>query len=354
MADYFEEQKQKYTLQLREIIKSLPPFSDEFFRGIALTTSVKTRLGFAYELRIFFNYILEYMEEFENKTMNDLTISDLDTIQSEDIDKFMEYLSYYTKQDPKNVTVELEFQNDEHGKARKLASIRSLYKFFYKKKKIKANPASIVDIPKIHEKAIIRLDVDEVAELLDEIESGENLTKRQQKFHEKLKIRDLALVTLLLGTGMRVSECVGINIDDIDFKQNGVKITRKGGNQVILYFGDEVREALLNYIDERNKDLAKTKDETALFLSNRGTRITVRAVQNLVKKYSQIITKVKTITPHKLRSTYGTNLYQETGDIYLVADVLGHADVNTTKKHYAAIEESRRRSAAKKIKLRQD
>ena len=200
----------------------------------------------------------------------------------------------------------------------------------------------------------MRLDVDEVAELLDEIESGENLTKRQQKFHEKLKIRDLALVTLLLGTGMRVSECVGINIDDIDFKQNGVKITRKGGNQVILYFGDEVREALLNYIDERNKDLAKTKDETALFLSNRGTRITVRAVQNLVKKYSQIITKVKTITPHKLRSTYGTNLYQETGDIYLVADVLGHADVNTTKKHYAAIEESRRRSAAKKIKLRQD
>ena len=125
MADYFEEQKQKYTLQLREIIKSLPPFSDEFFRGIALTTSVKTRLGYAYDLRIFFNYILEYMEEFENKTMNDLTISDLDTIQSEDIDKFMEYLSYYTKQDPKNVTVELEFQNDEHGKARKLASIRS-------------------------------------------------------------------------------------------------------------------------------------------------------------------------------------------------------------------------------------
>ncbi len=354
MADYFEEQKQKYTLQLRELIKSLPPFADEFFRGISLTTSVKTRFGYAHDLRIFFNYILEYMEEFEYKTMNDLTISDLDTIQSEDIDKFMEYLSYYTKHDPKNVTVELEFQNDEHGKARKLAAIRSLYKFFYKKKKIKANPASIVDIPKIHEKAIVRLDVDEVAELLDEIESGENLTKRQQKFHEKLKVRDLALVTLLLGTGMRVSECVGINIDDIDFKQNGVKVTRKGGNQVILYFGEEVKEALLNYIDERNKGLAKTKDETALFLSNRGTRITVRAVQNLVKKYSQIITKVKNITPHKLRSTYGTNLYQETGDIYLVADVLGHADVNTTKKHYAAIEEARRRSAAKKIKLRRD
>jgi integrase len=82
-------------------------------------------------------------------------------------------------------------------------------------------------------------------------------------------------------------------------------------------------------------------------------RITVRAVENLVKKYSTTVTSLKNITPHKLRSTYGTSLYRETGDIYLVADVLGHKDVNTTRKHYAALEEDRRRKAAKAVTLRE-
>ncbi len=84
------------------------------------------------------------------------------------------------------------------------------------------------------------------------------------------------------------------------------------------------------------------------------TRITTRSVERLVKKYSGLVTTVKKITPHKLRSTYGTSLYQETGDIYLVADALGHKDVNTTKKHYAAMDESRRRSAANVVKLREN
>ena len=80
----------------------------------------------------------------------------------------------------------------------------------------------------------------------------------------------------------------------------------------------------------------------------------VQAVENLVKKYAQHITSTKKITPHKLRSTYGTALYRETGDIYLVADVLGHKDVNTTKKHYAAMDDARRRKAATAIRLRED
>ena len=93
-------------------------------------------------------------------------------------------------------------------------------------------------------------------------------------------------------------------------------------------------------------------DKDALFLSLQIKRITVRAVENLVKKYATIAAPLKNISPHKLRSTYGTNLYHATGDIYMVADVLGHKDVNTTKKHYAAITEDRRKSAAKAVTLR--
>ena len=94
--------------------------------------------------------------------------------------------------------------------------------------------------------------------------------------------------------------------------------------------------------------------DSALFYSTQRKRIGVQAVENLVKKYARAITTTKKITPHKLRSTYGTTLYQETGDIYLVADVLGHKDVNTTKKHYAAMDDARRRKAATAIRLRED
>lgn len=173
-------------------------------------------------------------------------------------------------------------------------------------------------MPKIHEKNIIRLDVDEVAKLLDEVESGENLTARQQQYHEKTKIRDLAMMTLLLGTGIRVSECVGLDMEDVDFKNNGIKIHRKGGAEVVVYFGEEVRRALMDYMVERQKITAADGSINALFLSLQNKRISVRSVENMVKKYSKLVTTLKHITPHKLRSTYGTSLYRETGDIYLL------------------------------------
>ncbi len=353
MSTYHEEQKTKETLRLREVQKELPPFTQAFFRGIAQTTSPKTRLAYAYDLRIFFRYLYEEHRTLGGIEAKDFTASHLDAVTSEDIDCFLEYLSYYIRTDAEHPAAGKEMHNEEKGKSRKLAAVRMLFKYCYKKKLIRSDPAALVDTPKIHDKAIIRLDVNEVADLLDAVESGEGLTDRQKAFHEKTKKRDLALMTLLLGTGMRVSECVGINLKDLDFKNNAVKVTRKGGNEVFLYFNEEVRETLEVYLEERKNMPTKETDEPALFLSGQGNRIGVRAVQNLVKKYANTVT-LKKITPHKLRSTFGTNLYQETGDIYLVADVLGHADVNTTRKHYADIEDGRRRKAATRIKLRKD
>lgn len=159
-------------------------------------------------------------------------------------------------------------------------------------------------MPKIHDKNIIRLDIDEVARLLDEVESGESLTPRQQKYHDRTKTRDLALMTLLLGTGIRVSECVGLDLEDVDMRNNGIKIHRKGGAEVVVYFGEEVREALLAYMAERQKITAEDGSINALFLSLQNRRISVRSVENLVKKYAKLVTSLKHITPHKLRSTY--------------------------------------------------
>ena len=219
---------------------------------------------------------------------------------------------------------------------------------------IVTNCAALVDTPKLHEKAIIRLEANEVADLLDTAEQGSGLTKTQRRFHDSTKTRDVAILSLFLGTGIRISELVGLDISDIDFSRNQFIITRKGGNQETLAFGPEVETALLDYMEERKTVIPLSGHENALFLSLQRKRITPRAVENLVKKYAKLSSPLKKITPHKLRSTYGTMLYQESGDIYLVADVLGHKDVNTTRKHYAAMTEDKSRQAAKYIKLRDD
>lgn len=332
--------------RLRALQAELPGFCKYFFRGIEPTSSSRTRIAYAYDLRVFFDFLAANNPSLKNIPITDWKVDILDQIKPVDIEEYLDYLTYYK-------TEEIERINTENGKKRKLVSLRSFYNYYYKKEMITTNPASFVSVPKLHQKEIIRLEIDEVAKLLDEVEKAENMTKTQQKYHEKTKVRDLALMTLLLGTGIRVSECVGLDINDVDFDNNGIKIRRKGGYEVVVYFGDEVRDALLNYLEERKQIVPEDGHANALFLSLQQKRLNVRSVENLVKKYAQTVTKLKKITPHKLRSTYGTSLYRETGDIYLVADVLGHKDVNTTKKHYAAIEDSRRRSAANVVKLRE-
>ncbi len=346
--DYQTEKQMLYTKRLRAVIKELPEFCGYYFRAVETTTSILTRYGYAVDLRSFFLFLTDEIECCKNKPIRSLTLSELNQIKSIDIEKYMEYISLYQVDDSKIRS------NKERAKSCKLAAIRSFFKYYYKQEMIDNNVAALVDTPKLHEKAIIRLDVNEVADFLDTVEQGSGLSNRQQDFHDKTKIRDTAIMTLFLGTGIRISELVGIDIKDIDFDRDQFIVTRKGGNQERLSFGAEVRDALLEYMKERETITPLPGNENALFLSLQKKRITARAVENLVKKYAKLSTPLKKITPHKLRSTYGTMLYQESGDIYLVADVLGHKDVNTTRKHYAAISEDRRRTAAKYIKLRDD
>lgn len=343
---YHDQINNNNTLKLRQMLNSLPRFCKNFFLGIKDTTSTRTRLAYAYDLRIFFEFIHDNNPSYKDTKITEFPISILEEIQAQDIVEYMDYLSYYEKEDGETIS------NEERGKQRKLASLRSMYNYFYKMELIEKNPAALVDFPKLHKKEIIRLDEDEVSDLLDNIESGNQMTKKQLQFHEKTKVRDLAIITLLLGTGIRVSECVGLDMNNVDFKNNGILIRRKGGYEDIVYFGEEVETALKAYYEERLHTIPQSGHESALFLSIQNKRLTVRSVELLVKKYAKTVTSLKKITPHKLRSTYGTTLYQKTGDIYLVADVLGHKDVNTTKKHYAAQDEERKRRAASVVKLR--
>ncbi len=345
--NYHDEQNNLNTLRMREVVSTLPSFCKRFFRGIEEYTSSRTRLAYAYDLRVFFEFLHSNNSVCSRMEITDFPLSLLDQITREDIEEYLNYITYYVKDNK-------EYSNNERGKKRKLSALKSFYNYYFCEELIKTNPAALVPLPKQHEKEIIRLDADEVAILLDQVEEGEKLTQTQLKYHRKTKIRDVALLTLLLGTGIRVSECVGLDINDVDFRNNGIKIRRKGGYEAVIYFGDEVEDALHDYLEKRYHMIPLEGHENALFLSMQNRRITVRAVEKLVKKYASNVTGLKKITPHKLRSTYGTALYQETGDIYLVADVLGHKDVNTTRKHYAAQEDNRRRMAAKAVRLREE
>lgn len=345
----YREEEDKRTLTLfRDVLKELPTFTREFFLA-KNELAAKTKLGYARDLKLFFNFLYEEIPEFEGKNRKSFTIKDLDKITASHIREFLAYLDFYINEDGSK-----ELTNDKSAKSRKLAAVRGLLKFFYMEEKISANPGEIVETPKKKEKPIIRLEPDETAKLLDCVETGSGLTKRQQKYHEHNEKRDLAIMTVFLGCGLRVSECVGIDINDIDFNTNGIKVNRKGNKTMIVYFGGEVEKALKDYLKERRAIEAAPGSENALFLSMQKKRIGVRAVQQLVKKYKEQVVPLKKISPHKLRSTYGTTLYQETNDIYLVAAVLGHNDVNTTKKYYADMSDEYRRKAAKAVKLRED
>ena len=344
---YSEEQDKKNIIKLRTLLEDLPSYCRDFFRGIEPNTQSRTRIAYAYDLHVFFRFLKsENPVAAKYEQIKDIPLTLLDQLQPIDFDEYMEYLKY-RDDDGKEVF------NKERAINRKIASLRTFYNYFYRTSQIDNNPMQRVKLPKLHEKEIIRLDLDEVALMLDEVESGDKLTERQRLYHEKTKQRDIAMITLLLGTGIRVSECVGLNIDDVDFKNDGIRIHRKGGKETTVYFGDEVEKVLTEYIDYRKLLIPLEGHENALFLSLQMKRISVKSVEQLVQKYARIVTPLKKITPHKLRSTYGTNLYRETGDIYLVADVLGHNDVNTTRKHYAAIEDERKRSARNAVKLRE-
>lgn len=341
--NFYQKRDLQNRLKMAKYTERLPSYCLNYFIGIENNTSSLTRYNYSMDLFIFYNYLSKY--KF-NKKENEITLEDIDSIKAFDIEQFLSYLSYYSLDDK-------TYKNDEKGKARKLAALRSFFKYLFNHDLISSNVASKIDTPKLHNKEIIRLEKDEVSRLMNAIENPSTFTNRQKEYNKNTFERDNAIITLFLGTGIRISELVGLNVESFDFSQNAFLVTRKGGNRTMLYFSNEIAMALKTWLEKR-ATLGLNEKERAMFISLQNKRISIRAVENLVKKFAQEASPLKKISPHKLRSTFGTNLYKETKDIYIVADVLGHKDVNTTKRHYAAISEDMRKGVADKVKINFD
>ena len=199
---YQEQIDIKNTYKLRELVSTLPPFAKSYFRGIETRTSSRTRIAYAYDLNIFFRFLHKMNPIFQKIEVKEITLAQLEQLSPMDIEEYLDYVKVYEDEEQQIHT------NKERGIMRKLSSLKSFYSYFYRNESIKYNPVELVQTPKFHEKAIIRLDLDEMEALLDQVDHGSKLTEKQKVFHQRTRIRDLAIMTLFLGTGIRVSECV--------------------------------------------------------------------------------------------------------------------------------------------------
>lgn len=348
-SEYYKAKKKDQLLKYRDLQKSLPNFAVEYLHSKELGTQTSTLISYSYDLLTFFRYLIISNPGFKNMDTDKFTIDNITMLVSEDIVEYQRYLEL-------NDTGE-RHENGKRAIARKMSPLRGLFQYLHEHEYIEKNPMTLVKLPKLKkDKNIIRMNNYEVNAILEAIEYGnEQMSERQKKFCNRTKQRDLAILTLMLGTGIRVSECAGLDITDVDFKENSFVIVRKGGGQDVLYFGDDVSTVLSDYIEGERKNIIPEKGhEKALFYSLQNKRISIDAIENLVKKYAKMVVPNKKITPHKLRSTYGTALYKQTGDIRLVADVLGHENINTTIDYYAAIEDEHKRRAAKALTVRRN
>jgi len=351
--DYSQEHDELLRDKTQELVKKLPRFLEMYF--IAKSDLLpSTQYNYATDLTVFFEWLKERCIGYSDTDVCKLPFDVLKNVTGDDINVYIK--SYLTKFERGGII----HRNDYNGKARKLASLRSMFKYFVISGRLTSDPCAVVELRAKADHEIVYLQPNEVAILLDTVDERtecENNNKRRGAWHQRNRSRDLAIITMLLGTGMRVSECVGLNLDDIDFNDGAIHIMRKGHRRDTVYMGEEIEETLHDYMDNFRSTYSPADEENALFLSSRHTRITVRNVEILLKKYVQAALPYRSgekISPHKMRSTFGTTLYKETGDIKLVADALGHKNIATTQRHYAASDTEIKRSAFRNVKLRSD
>ncbi|MDO4976125.1 MAG: tyrosine-type recombinase/integrase [Eubacteriales bacterium] len=329
--DSYNEKNQHYIDLLNELLKVMPRYLRDYIYDIESDMLPSSRYVYVCDLKMFFDFLVE-----QNPMIHCYQDISLDFLNQLTIQDFNEFLH------------SIRGTDNERYVSRKVSSIRKFFDYLISYRYITNKDAYAMKNPKIRkDHQITYMDTDEIQNFLANVDAGFSLCGKQKKHHDRTRTRDLAMLSLMLGTGIRVSECTGLDLDDVDLERRSIHIIRKGKKESDIYFSETVKTYLEPYIMQRKlmEDVAD-KDANALFISSKKTRITPRAVQNLVKKYaSPDVVGTKKITPHKLRSSYGTALYEATGDISIVADVLGHESVDTTRKFYSQVTEQRKRRA---------
>ena len=302
-------------------IETVPPLVRDFaaYKLAIQASSPKTVDEYLSDLRLFFKYVYAKRngidvtsEEFEALFVSDLDNQFILSVSTDEIYDFFIYVS-------------MERRNNASSKSRKLSAIKSFYKYVCQKKKMmEINPAIDIEAPKKKQSLPKFLSVEESLALLNAVESDTT---------SKFKERDYLIITLFLNCGMRLSELVGINLNDIDRELRSLRVIGKGNKERIVYLNDACRDALRKYLEVRRTDKYKKLNSNALFISKQYNRISNKTVQWLVYKYLSLAgLDYKHYSTHKLRHTAATLMYQ-TGkvDVRVLKEILGHEQLNTTQ-----------------------
>jgi integrase/recombinase XerC len=208
--------------------------------------------------------------------------------------------------------------------ARKLAALRTFFQFLVREGMLELNPAKLVATPKLEKKLPKHLSIEEAVRFIESPDPETDLGKR-----------DRAMLELMYATGVRVAELTTLNLADVDFRNQLVRVTGKRRKQRIVPFGDPASAAIRSYLDVRDKFLLNApiskRDEEALFLNYQGTRITTRSVGRMVEKYIRICAGMHNISPHALRHSFATHLLDSGADLRDIQELLGHARLSTTQ-----------------------
>lgn len=341
-SEYNENLRSKQYAKFKELQNKLPPYVHPYLNSLVVDYQMNTLIAYTRDLITFFEYLQEMNPILKCIDISQISELILEELKPQDIIEYRNYLS-------DNIGLH-KHSNQASSINRRMAPLRGFFADACDNQILKNNPTLLQNNrrkKRKDKKEIVYMENNEVGNFIHVIENSMMTSSKQRKFCLKTQLRDLAIIILLLHTGIRVSECVGIDIEDLDFNNKSVRVTRKGGFESTIYFSEVVASALSDYIKMERPKFISFEEEKALFLSSQKKRMSVRSIQELVKKYAREAVPGKKISPHKLRSTYGTALYDQTRDIRLVADVLGHEDISTTARHYAAMKKKHMQQAAK-------
>ena len=325
--EYRKQKENEYKKKTDDALDNLPVICSVYVNGIEGYTTPLTVYTYIKRLGVFFRYAVEKNLIAEDE-VHDFKFEHLDDISLLDIESFLHWLRAGNASDGDSLK--------ESSINNYLSALNSFWDYAQTRGFISHNIIKDIKRAKKIKKPALALDKQQTKDLIHEVDKGTNLTKHQDDYRSlSVVLRDRAIMLLLVKTGLRVSELVGINVDDVNLKKHFVRVYRKESKIMNVFFSDEVGDAIEDYMRERH-NFSPKDGENALFLSSmgraKGTRLSVRSVQILVKKYGAAAVPEYgyEITPHKMRSTYATQMIKQTGDLSLVQQLMAHESPSTT------------------------
>lgn len=349
--DNIVEDQSKIVDKSVEIQNQLPYFMLDFFIYLKSSVAISTRKAYLSDILFFCEYLVNETDLTNAKETKDINIDTFNKIKARDVNYFLgEYCTRYfiETKDTKYI-----MKNNNRTLSRKRSSLNILFKFLFRNEQIDKNITDGINpirLPKVQPDAIKKLEIDEVAKMLDAVENGTGLTKKQKQYWKKTKHRDKAIIMLFVTYGLRLSELQQLNVDSFSFKRGTFTIYRKRDKVVDMPINKSVSKVVKLYL---NKERNQNTEEKALFLSLQNRRMSKRSIRKLIKKYTAIGMETsydKGYSPHKLRATAATSLLEHGFSIYDVKSLLDHDNVTTTQL-YASHRKNAKRNIIKNYEL---